>query len=103
MIGLLPGDEQTMDLAAAVDGALGLLGKNPNVFFLMVESNGHFDDPRQTLELVAAFDDLIRRVAAECAEPTRCLSSRPIIHTICGFRLGPGVRWCCASCLNALT
>jgi len=45
MIGLLPGDEQTMDLAAAVDGALGILGKNPNGFFLMVESNGHFDDP----------------------------------------------------------
>lgn len=51
------------DLAGAVDCALKLVSRNPDGFFLMVESDNHLKDIRQSLENMGKFDRIIRRTA----------------------------------------
>jgi len=51
------------DLAAAVDCAIRILERDPDGFFLMVESDNHLGDIRQSVENMARFDRIIERVA----------------------------------------
>ncbi|MGH9674730.1 MAG: alkaline phosphatase [Bryobacteraceae bacterium] len=51
------------DLSAAVDHAIRILSRNPKGFFLMVESNNHSKDVKQTLDRTVAMDKIIRRIA----------------------------------------
>ncbi len=53
------------DLAAAVDHAIRILSRNPKGFFLMVESNNHSKDVKQTLDRTVTFDRIIRKVAGQ--------------------------------------
>lgn len=52
------------DLAAGVDCALRILERDPDGFFLMVESDNHLGDIRQSVENMARFDGIIERAAA---------------------------------------
>ncbi len=51
------------DLAGATECALRILEKNPKGFFLMVESDNHLKDIRQSLDNMVKFDRIIRRTA----------------------------------------
>ncbi len=51
---------QDIPLAEAVHTAVSILRRNPKGFFLMVESNNHYTDIRESLELMAKMDDIIR-------------------------------------------
>jgi alkaline phosphatase len=53
------------DLAAAVDHAVQILSRNPRGFFLMVESNNHSRNVKQTLDRTVTFDRIIRKVAGQ--------------------------------------
>jgi alkaline phosphatase len=61
VVALFNSDE--FDLGAVVDQAITILSRNPSGFFLMVESNNHFDDAEKTLQRTVTFDKIIRRVA----------------------------------------
>jgi alkaline phosphatase len=52
-----------LDLDQAVDCALRIVSRNPEGFFLMVESDNHVKDIRQSVENMAEFDRIIRRTA----------------------------------------
>jgi len=53
------------DLAGATDCALRILSRNPKGFFLMVESDNHLKDIRESLENMVKFDRIIRRTAEQ--------------------------------------
>jgi alkaline phosphatase len=56
-------DEAQVPLAAAVEATVRILRQSPKGFFLMVESNNHYNDARKTLELMGRFDAIIERTA----------------------------------------
>ncbi len=55
--------EASFDLAAAAQKAVDILSRNPKGFFLMVESNNHSRDVKQTLERTVAMDRIIKATA----------------------------------------
>lgn len=61
VVALLPDEE--FDLGAAVERAIDILSRNPQGFFLMVESNVHFESVLKTLGRTVAFDRVIRQAA----------------------------------------
>ena len=61
VVALLDSDE--FDLADAVNRAIAILSRNPNGFFLMVESNNHSKNPQKDLDRLVRFDQVIRTVA----------------------------------------
>jgi alkaline phosphatase len=58
-------DDGNFDLDRAVDLATGILSKNPNGFFLMVEWDAHTDRPEPGLRHVVELDRTIERLAGE--------------------------------------
>ena len=58
-------DESDFNLEEATHLAVDILSRNPKGFFLMVESDLHTEKVIQGLERAAAFDRLIRSVAAQ--------------------------------------
>jgi alkaline phosphatase len=65
LVALFESETRDIDLAGAARTALAVLSRNPNGFFLMVESNNHFTDIRASLELMVRFDEIIRSAASE--------------------------------------
>lgn len=61
-------DSDDFDLGVAADHAVRVLSENPRGFFLMVESNVHFQDAERTLTRVVDFDRIIRRTAEGVGE-----------------------------------
>jgi alkaline phosphatase len=66
-------EDDSFDLAAAVDLAVRVLSRNPRGFFLMVESDAHTDRPEQGLRHVVAFDRIIEGLAARLSHDTLLL------------------------------
>jgi alkaline phosphatase len=64
--------DSDFDLEAATDRAIRILSRNPNGFFLMVESDAHTEKLVQGLDRVIQIDRAIRR-AAQRAEETLIL------------------------------
>lgn len=56
------------DLAEATQCALDILRRDPDGFFLMVESNNHFMNVRESLELIVRFDEIIKSTAEQMAD-----------------------------------
>lgn len=56
---------ESVDMAGAARKALAELGKNKKGFFLMIEWDGHTDNPQKGLDNVVAFDNLIREIAGK--------------------------------------
>ncbi len=54
---------EDFDFALAVEKALNILTRNPKGFFLMVESNNHFEDAEKSLARLVAMDKVIRKTA----------------------------------------
>ncbi len=66
--------QSDFDLQPAVKLAIDILSRNPNGFFLMVESNNHFREPAKTLDGVIRMDQIIRETADRLrATPTLLL------------------------------
>jgi alkaline phosphatase len=63
LVALFDVDESEFDLEAATAKAIEILSKNPKGFFLMVESNNHFDDIKRSLDNMAKFDQIIGNTA----------------------------------------
>jgi alkaline phosphatase len=61
VVALWDGDD--FDLGKAVDHAIRILSQNRKGFFLMIESNNHFDSARKSLDNLAKFDKIIQRTA----------------------------------------
>jgi alkaline phosphatase len=55
--------DKDIDLPAAARTAIRKLSANPKGYFLMIEWDGHTDDPERGLRNVIAFDNLIREIA----------------------------------------
>jgi alkaline phosphatase len=66
-------DDQEFDLAMAVRRAIEMLSRNPNGYFLMVESDAHTDSIRHGLDRVVTFDRVIEEMAATLANDTLLL------------------------------
>lgn len=56
-------DDSDLDLDRATQRAVEILSRNPNGFFLMVESNLHVEDILEGLERTVAFDRVIQNTA----------------------------------------
>lgn len=56
--------EKDIDLPAAARMAIRTLSKNPKGYFLMIEWDGHTDNPEKGLRNVIAFDKLIKEIAS---------------------------------------
>lgn len=66
-------DSGEFDLAAAANAAIAILSRNPNGFFLMVESNNHSKNVKQTLDRTVTFDKIIRNTAERFKQDTLIL------------------------------
>jgi len=55
--------DRDIDLPAASRTAIRTLSTNPKGYFLMIEWDGHTDNPERGLNNVIAFDNLIREIA----------------------------------------
>jgi alkaline phosphatase len=66
-------DDQEFDLAMAVRRAVEMLSRNPNGYFLMVESDAHTDSIRHGLDRVVTFDRVIEQMASTLANDTLLL------------------------------
>lgn len=66
-------DDQTFDIGAATRLAIEMLSRNPNGYFLMVESDAHTDSIRRGLDRVVSFDRAIEDVAQRIGEDTLVL------------------------------
>ncbi|HWR54705.1 MAG TPA: alkaline phosphatase [Bryobacteraceae bacterium] len=66
-------DADDLDLEAATNTAVDVLSRNPNGYFLMVESDLHTDKLVRGLERAAAFDQIIRNVASRVSANTLVL------------------------------
>ncbi len=63
-------DSEHFDLAQAADRAIDVLARNPNGFFLMVESDCHTEKLVQGLERMIMLDNAIRRAAGRLKADT---------------------------------
>jgi len=59
-LAVLPG---SIDLNVAAKKALKKLSRNPQGYFLMIESDAHTDDPEAGISRLIAFDKLIKEIA----------------------------------------
>jgi alkaline phosphatase len=66
-------DDARFDLAGAVQKMIGLLGKNPKGFFLVVHSDCHLKDVRKSLECVVALDKIVQSVSEAHSQDTLVL------------------------------
>ncbi len=66
-------DDQEFDVATAVQRAVEILSRNPNGYFLMVESDAHTNSIRHGLDRVVAFDRVIEQMASILANDTLLL------------------------------
>ncbi len=66
-------DRSEFDLQRAVDTAIAILSRQPNGYFLMVESDAHTDRPEQGLRHLVEFDRVIERVAQRASSDTLML------------------------------
>ena len=66
-------DDAGFDLAGAVQKMIGLLGKNPKGFFLVVHSDCHLKDVRISLECVVALDKIVQSVSEAHSQDTLVL------------------------------
>lgn len=55
--------ERDIDLPVAARSAIRTLSANPRGYFLMIEWDGHTDEPERGLRNVIGFDNLIREIA----------------------------------------
>lgn len=68
LVALYPDDEY--DLATSADSAFEILSRDPDGFFLMVESNNHSEDVADTLSGTVAMDQMIRSLAERVGPET---------------------------------
>ncbi len=66
-------DGREFDLQRAVDTAIAILSRQPNGYFLMVESDAHTDRPEQGLRHLLEFDRVIERVTQRASADTLLL------------------------------
>lgn len=66
-------DDEEFDLGAAVRAAVQMLSRNPNGYFLMVESDSHTDSIRQGLDRVVTFDRVIEQMTPALARDSLVL------------------------------
>ena len=66
-------DDDEFDVGAAVRRAVDMLSRNPNGYFLMVESDAHTNSIRHGLDRVVAFDRVIERMASSIDSDTLLL------------------------------
>ena len=66
-------DDEEFDLAAAIREAVQILSRNPNGYFLMVESDAHTDSIRHGLDRVVSFDRAIEQMASLLPDDTLLL------------------------------
>lgn len=66
-------DQSEFDLRRAVDLAITILSRNPNGYFLMVESDAHTDRPEPGLRHLVDFDRIIEGVAGRVSVDTLLL------------------------------
>jgi alkaline phosphatase len=57
-------EDEEFDIAAAIQLAVEMLSRNPNGYFLVVESDAHTDSIRHGIDRVVAFDRAIQRTRA---------------------------------------
>jgi alkaline phosphatase len=98
-------DDADFDIAAATRTAISILSRNPNGYFLMVESDLHADKLARALERVPAFDRLIESTAKSAGKDTLVLftadhsfdfrlvqsvpKGQPLLTTDAGGKVGP--------------
>ena len=63
-------DSEEYDLGLAVQTAIGILSRNQQGFFLMVESDVHTDNLRRGLDRVLVLDGIIRKTAERMKKDT---------------------------------
>jgi alkaline phosphatase len=66
-------EDAEFDIAAAMQLAVDILSRNPNGYFLMVESDAHTDSIRRGLDRVVVFDKAIERMAPRVGDDTLLL------------------------------
>ncbi len=66
-------EDNSFDIGEATRMAIEMLSRNPNGYFLMVESDAHTDSIRQGLDRVVAFDRAIEDIAKRVGDDTLLL------------------------------